>query len=207
MKQEVQIVVPKDWSAITLRKYLELKKDIKNYEDNPDAVEALIFHHLCGVKAEWIQRLDVQTFSAIRGDLNRFMKDTELPLQRFVTIDGVKYGFEPNLSKMAYGAYLDISKYETLDIDDKWAEIMSILYRPVTNEIGKFYDIKEYDGVIDGEKWLDTGMDIHWGAVFFFKSLLTDLLKSTQKYLMEELAAISPNIKSILERNGNPTLP
>lgn len=202
MKQEINIVVPKDWSAITLRKYLELKKDILNYEDNEDAVEALILHHLCGVKAEWVNRLDLETYSNIRMDIKSFMNNTDLPLQQFITIDGIRYGFEPNLSKMAYGAYLDISKYESLEINEKWAEIMSILYRPVTNEYGKFYDIKEYDGNVDGEKFLDISMDIHFGAVFFFKGLLTDLLKDTQKSLMKELAVMSPNIKSILQKNG-----
>jgi hypothetical protein len=107
---------------------------------------------------------------------------------------------------MAYGAYVDISKYEEITINDKWAEVMSILYRPVTQKLGKFYDTKTYDGHIDGEKWLDVGMDKHWGALFFFVNLLKDLLKDTQKSLMDS-EVIPHNIKLILERSGNPTLP
>jgi hypothetical protein len=203
MKQEIEIVVPTDWSAIPLKTYLKFREDCKSYEDNEDALEALMFHHLCGVKAEWINRLDLETYTNIRKDLAKFMAGNQLPLQQFVTIDGVEYGFEPNLSKMSYGAYLDIAKYESIEIDEKWADIMSILYRPVTQKVSKFYDIKEYEGNIDSTKWLEVGMDVHWGAVFFFKDLLADLLKNIQKSLMKDLGAISPNIKSILQRNGN----
>ena len=204
MKQEVQIVVPKDWSAITLRDYLKFRNDMETYKDNEDAIEAVLFHHLCKMPVEWIQQLDIDTYVNIRKDLVQFLNANELPLQRFITIDGVEYGFEPNLSKMSYGAYVDISKYETMEMDDKWADIMSILYRPVKQKVGKFYDIKTYDGNIDGEKFLDLGMDIHWGTLFFLKSLLKDLSKDIQKSLMESME-IPHNIKLILERNGNPT--
>jgi hypothetical protein len=204
MKQEVEIVVPKDWSAITLRDYLKFRNDMETYKDNEDAVEAVLFHHLCKMPVEWIQQLDVDTYVNIRKDLVQFLNANELPLQRFITIDGVEYGFEPNLSKMSYGAYVDISKYETMEMNDKWADMMSILYRPVKQKVGKFYDITTYEGKIDGEKFLDLGMDIHWGTLFFLKSLLKDLSKDIQKSLMESME-IPHNIKLILERNGNPT--
>lgn len=204
MKEEVKIVVPKDWSAITLRDYLKFRNDMETYKDNEDAVEAVLFHHLCKMPVEWITQLDLDTYVNIRKDLVQFLNANELPLQRFITIDGVEYGFEPNLSKMSYGAYVDISKYETMEMNDKWADMMSILYRPVKQKVGKFYDIKTYDGTIDGEKFLDLGMDIHWGTLFFLKSLLKDLSKDIQKSLMESME-IPHNIKLILERNGNPT--
>ena len=206
MKQEVKITVPTDWSAITLRDYLAFRKDMETYSDNDDAQMAVMFHHLCKAPAEWIHQLDIDTYLNIRKDLLSFLNSAELPLQQFVKIGEVEYGFEPNLSQMAYGAYVDISKYEEITINDKWADIMSILYRPVTQKLGKFYDTKTYDGHIDGEKWLDVGMDKHWGALFFFVNLLKDLLKDTQKSLMDS-EVIPHNIKSILLKNGNLTLP
>ena len=118
MKEEVKIVVPKDWSAITLRDYLKFRNDMETYKDNEDAVEAVLFHHLCKMPVEWIKQLDIDTYVNIRMDLVKFLNANELPLQQFITIDGVEYGFEPNLSKMAYGAYVDISKYETMEMDE-----------------------------------------------------------------------------------------
>jgi hypothetical protein len=204
MKQEIKIEVPTQWSAVSLKQYLALRKDLETYAGEEDAITACLFHHLCKFPLEYIQQLDINTYIAIRQDLISFFNNVDLPLQKFITIDGVQYGFEPDLSKMAYGAYVDISKYETFEINEKWAEIMSILYRPVTNTTGKLYDIKAYDGTIDGEKFMNVSMDIHFGTLFFLKTLLKDLLKDTQKSLME-LTGLPHNIKSILEKNGNLT--
>jgi hypothetical protein len=204
MKQEIKIEVPTKWSAVSLKQYLALRKDLETYAGEEDAITACLFHHLCKFPLEYIQQLDINTYISIRQDLISFFNNVDLPLQKFITIDGVQYGFEPDLSKMAYGAYVDISKYETFEINEKWAEIMSILYRPVTNTTGKLYDIKAYDGTIDGTKFMDVSMDIHFGTLFFLKTLLKDLLKDTQKSLME-LTGLPHNIKSILEKNGNLT--
>jgi hypothetical protein len=202
MKQEIKIEVPTKWSAVSLKKYLALRKDLETYVGEEEAITACLFHHLCSFPLEYIQQLNIDTYIAIRQDLINFFNNVDLPLQKFITIDGVEYGFEPDLSRMAYGAYVDISKYETFEINEKWAEIMSILYRPVTNTTGKLYDIKAYDGNIDGEKFMNVSMDIHFGTLFFLKTLLKDLLKDTQKYLTE-LTGLPQNIKSVLEKNGN----
>jgi hypothetical protein len=202
MKQEIKIEVPTKWSAVTLSKYLALRKDLDTYAGEEEAITACLFHHLCNFPLEYIQQLNIDTYIAIRQDLISFFNNVDLPLQKFIQIDGVEYGFEPDLSRMAYGAYVDISKYETFEINEKWAEIMSILYRPLIKKTGKIYDIKAYDGNIDGEKFMDVPMDVHFGTLFFLKTLLKDLLKDTQKSLTG-LTGLPQNIKSVLERNGN----
>lgn len=205
MKKEIKIQVPTQWSAVTLKKYLELKKDMDNYAGEYEAVIACMFHHLCEFPADYIHKLDLATYTSIVNDMSTFLANVELPLQKFITIDGVEYGFEPNLSKMAYGAYVDITKYETFEINKEWAEIMSILYRPVTDKKGKLYDIKPYNGEIDSDKFMDVSMDVHFGAIFFFKTLFKDLLNFTLKYSETEMATLSPSIQRILERSGNLT--
>lgn len=204
MKQEIKIEVPTKWSAVTLRQYLALRKDLETYAGEEEAITACLFHHLCKFPLEYIQQLNIDTYIAIKQDLINFFNNIDMPLQKFIQIDGVEYGFEPDLSRMAYGAYVDISKYETFEINEKWAEIMSILYRPLIKTTGKLYDIKAYDGNIDGEKFMDVPMDVHFGTLFFLKTLLKDLLKDTQKSLTG-LTGLPQNIKSVLEKNGNLT--
>ena len=200
MKQEIEIIVPTKWSAVTLRQYLRLKRDLEVYKDNDEAIIAALFHHLCGMNAEYVNRLDIQTYTNIQKDLTSFFNNTELPLQRIIKIGDVQYGFEPNLSNMAYGAYVDLGRYETLQVDEKWAEVMSILYRPVTKKQKERYDIETYDGNIDETKWLDVNMEVHWGALFFFVRLQMDLLKGILKSLKEE--ELPASMRSILARSG-----
>jgi hypothetical protein len=203
MKKSIEVKVPNNWSAVTLRQYLALKKDMDAYKDEPEALMACMFHHLCGFPVEFLANLDIETYSKIGKQLGAFMSEVELPLQRFIKIGGVEYGFEPNLSKMTYGAYVDIAKYDTMTMDNNWADIMSILYRPVVNKIGQLYDIQTYDANIDGEKFMDVTMDIHFGALFFFVVLSRDLQNSILKSLIQNPKEMSPNTKSILEKSGN----
>jgi hypothetical protein len=105
---------------------------------------------------------------------------------------------------MAYGAYLDITKYDTFTIDDNWAKIMAILYRPIKTKIGELYTIEAYTGKEDYEQFLKLGMDIHFGALFFFVHLLKVLPSSILKSLTDSVT-LPHNIKSILEKSGKDT--
>ena len=203
MKQQIEITIPSDWSSISLEKYLQLQNELKNYADDEEATTAITLHHLCGLDIKYVNQLPYEVYEEIKDDLTSFVNKTDYPLQRFVTIDGVEYGFEPNLSKMSYGAYLDISKYDTITIDENWPVIMSILYRPVINRQFDSYDTKAYDGNFDKKIFLKLGMDFHFGALNFFFYLLTDLLKGTLNSLKVE--AFPPNIRSILEKSGEIT--
>jgi hypothetical protein len=148
--------------------------------------------------------LDTETFINIKKDLTGFMSNTNSDLQRFIKIDGVEYGFEPNLSKMAYGAYLDITKHDTFTIDENWAKIMSILYRPVKRKGMGTYEIEEYNGKDNETLFLEVPMDVHYGALFFFVRLLTALPSVILKSMMDS-EKLPQSIKSVLERSGKIT--
>ena len=203
MIKEITLTIPTDWSGVTLKKYLTLQKDMKNYGDDEEAQTALMLSHLCGLNAEYIKSLSIEDYNTVRMTLEGFITNTEYPLQKIIKIDGKEYGFEPNLSQMSYGAYVDISKFGQLTIDDNWPKIMSILYRPITDKKGDMYSIEAYKGEIDDKLFLQVPMDIQFGCLFFFVNLLTDLLSGTLKYLKVE--GMPPNIKSILEKSGEIT--
>lgn len=199
--REIKIEVPNGYEAITLRKYLELQDDLKAYGEEPEAQTAAMFYHLCGLTPELLGAIDVHTFNQIKDKLFSFVGKNDYQLVKFITISGVEYGFEPNLSEMAYGAYVDISKYESLTIDENWHKIMAILYRPVTKKVGKLYSIKPYTGDEPTEHWLDTTMDIHFGCLFFFINLSPLLLSATLNCLVEK-EDIPHNIKQTLLKSG-----
>lgn len=201
--KEIELNIPTDWSSVSLKKFLALQKDIKNYEGNDEAITALTFYHLCDIKPEWLKGLDVEAFNEIKTLLGNFVGDTKSELKRFVTIDGVEYGFEPNLSKMTYGAYADITGYKNIAIDENWAKIMNILYRPVTHKKGEMYNIEGYTGEDRSHKFLNVGMDVHFGALFFLLNLSMDLFNATLKSMKG--AELPLNIKQILAKSGQHT--
>lgn len=203
MIQEIKIEVPNDYSGITLRQYLNLQRDINNYKDDEEAMNAALFYHICGIEPKILSQLDTNTFAKIKSQLYTFLGNINFLLQRTITIEGVKYGFEPNLSKMSYGAYLDISKFENMGIDENWPKILSVLYRPIIKETGGLYTIQEYKGWKEWEtdKWYDVNMDFHFGCFFFFNRLYKDLSLGILNSLKES-PEIPRNIKSILDESG-----
>jgi hypothetical protein len=201
MVKELTLNIPTSYGDISLKKWMELQTELENYKDNEEAVNALILYHLCGLEPSYINGLDIHSYSEIKLELDKFLANTELPLQKIIDVDGIEYGFEPNLSQMSYGAYCDITRFETIAIDKNWTKVMNILYRPIVKKQSKLYTIKPYVPNEDDTKWLSVGMDIHFGALFFFVHLLIDLLNSTLKSTtgME----LPLNINSILARSGN----
>jgi hypothetical protein len=201
MKQQISITVPKDWSAVSLRKYLELQEDLKAYADEPEATVAALFYHLCKIQPELMLNLDAETFSKIRKDLFSFIGNVELPLIEKFTHNGKEWGFFPNLAQIEYGAYVDISKFDKLELGEDWPKIMAVLYRPVTKTIGKLYEVETYNPQADWEWFMDLSMDIHFGAYFFFINLSRDLVKGILNYT--KTAELPLNIQSVLERSGD----
>lgn len=205
MKKEIVISVPKDYSAVKLKDYLEFRNATEAYKDEPEAVEALAFNLLCGVPVDYLYQIDSVTIGKMRDDLASFLQNSDYKLQKFITIDGKEYGFEPNLSQMSYGAYLDCTKYDTITIDKNWAKIMNILYRPVRKKVGNSYEIEPYNPNEEWEKFLSVTMDVHFGALFFFIDLSKTLLSSTLKSTKGQTEMFH-QLNSILEKNGNRTL-
>jgi len=197
---QVELKVPNSWETITLRKYLEYLKDAESYKDDEEAVTAITLLHFCGLQPEWLKGIAISDLNLLKAKLNLFIGNQEQDLQRKIFINGQSYGFEPNLSTMSYGAYLDITKYDTFTIDNNWSKIMSILYRPIIQEKEGMYLIETYNGKDNSEKFLDVSMDIHFGCLFFFINLSMDLLNATLNYSME--MDIPHNIKQILEKSG-----
>ena len=203
MKKKIEIQVPTDYSAIPLRKYIQIQKDLEDYKDDEIALNAFLLYNFCGITPDIATQIGNTTLTSIVNDLKKLLSKTDYELQRQITIDGVKYGLEPNLSELPYGAYLDISAFESISLDANWAKIMSILYRPITKTRGALYEIQPYKGYTkeDTEKWLDVNMDFHFSVFFYFLGLYKDLVNATLNS-MKNQEGISPNIKSTLEKSG-----
>jgi hypothetical protein len=204
MNKQLTLTIPTDWNGISLKTYLALQKELTNYGDDEEAMVAIMLQTLCGLDAKYLKGLAINDYHMLRNELGTFINKVDHELIPIVEWKGVKYGFEPNLSQMSYGSYLDISKYDTLAIDDNWVKIMNILYRPITQRTGEMYSIEPYTAEIDNTAEISQwGMDIHFGALFFFLHLSTDLVTSIPNFLKE--LDNHPNTKQILQRSGEVT--
>lgn len=208
MIKEVTVKVPDNWSAVTLKDYLELQADLETYKDDDSAYMAVLFYRLCKISPEMMMNMDIQSFTKIKEHLQQFITNNDNELKPIIKIGDVEYGFEPNLAEMEYGAYLDITKFGDLTINKDWSKVMNILYRPIEKKSGKVYSIKKYNADGDDKVFLDVTMDVHFGVQSFFFRISNHLLKDTLNYLKEaEKQAVAVDIEQDLLKSGMPTQP
>lgn len=110
------------------------------------------------------------------------------PLVRRLSFRGQEYGFVPNLEEMSFGEYIDLDTY--LSDMDMLHKTVGVLYRPITNAKGEYYEIEEYKGT-DG--YADFPLDVALGATLFFYRLSNKLLRDTPTSSVQEMKnSISP---------------
>ena len=160
---KIEINVPTSLSEITLRQY---QKFLKIAEENPEGnfLDAKMIEIFCGIPLSDSYKLKMVSVTAIIDILNSMLEVKPNHVERF-TLNGVEYGFIPDLDEMSLGEYVDLdnnaSKWESMHI------AMNVLYRPiVTSKVGK-YNIEEYT-TSNPEKMLDMPLDAALGSLFFF---------------------------------------
>jgi hypothetical protein len=88
--------------------------------------------------------------------------------------EGKTYGFENDWSKLAWGAWKDLEFLSSQDIIENIHKILSVLYRPVTEEKGTKYKIEPYDANTVEERaelFKKVPVKIWFGAAQFFFSI------------------------------------
>ena len=207
----MEITIAENWSEITLEQYMRFYKAIKPYEKtdkyNKKILESAIYY-FCGVSADVYNKLPEKVFTEISNDmLDLIEKSKTQKLVLSFELFDQKYGFIPSLDDISYGEYVDLTTYSK-DTWDNIALIMSILYRPITEQKGDKYNIEPYNGTVDSRVELfnkKLTMDVVFGALAFFLTLRMDLLTATLDYSINNLKKLSQKdmkLIHILEKNG-----
>lgn len=208
----VEYIIPESWADITIRQYTKFWQSIRAYEGSDNFLDKVIDRaalHFCLIDSETYRRLPIDAHDAIHQVLvDMLSQKNGLELVKEFELEGVKYGFIPNLETMSYGEYLDLSSYSKSTWENL-AIIMSILYRPITQRhwSGR-YEIEAYTGTNDERIKLFSerlGMDIVFGATGFFLSLQGELLNVILTSLKEETKRMETNglLKQGSQGNGD----
>lgn len=173
---KVELTVPNSLNEITLgqyQKYLKLK-DLTETELSLKMIE--IF---CNVKAEYVRNIKANDVSDIVNIISK-MFDTKPSLVNTFKLNGVEYGFIPNLDEMSFGEYIDLDT--NIGDWDNMDKAMGVLYRPIEIRKNDRYHIKEYDAG-DTEHLKDMPLDAVLGSILFFYHLGNELCQVTMNSL------------------------
>ena len=194
----IEINVPSSLNEITLGQY---QKFLKIAENNPDGnfLDAKMIEIFCGIPLSDSYKLKMSSVTAILDILNEMLAQTPQHVERF-KMNGIEYGFIPDLDEMSLGEYIDLDNNAS-----KWEQMhvaMNVLYRPIkTSKVGK-YNIEEYD-VKFPEVMKDMPLDAAIGSLFFFYNLGMELANHTIAYSVTpaEMEAIQGQLTS--QQNGD----
>jgi len=165
-------------------------------EDTVSQIQAIT-----GLKRDDIRKIDMATIEKIVTAYANGLKNDEKVFQKFIEIDGIKFGFHPNLKSMTFGEWLDLSELSK-NFPHQLPELMCILYRPVTAEINQQYKIEEYDSDVHlkyAPQMRKLNLANVNAALLFFSTLRNDLVNNTPAYLEQELERLKREISQLAE--------
>ena len=183
---KVELIVPNNLNEVTLGQYQEYikLKDLSETELSLKMIE--IFCNLKPEQVRYLKATDVRTVVTIISE----MFDSKPSLVNTFKIDGIEYGFIPNLDEMSFGEYIDLDTF--IGDWDNIEKAMGVLYRPIEMRKGNRYHIKEYEAG-ETEHLKAMPLDAVLGSILFFYRLGNDLCKIMMNSLegkeMEDLQA------------------
>jgi hypothetical protein len=183
---KVELIVPNNLNEVTLGQYQEYikLKDLSETELSLKMIE--IFCNLKSEQVRYLKATDVRNVVSIIAE----MFDSRPSLVNTFKIDGIEYGFIPNLDEMSFGEYIDLDTY--IGDWDNIDKAMGVLYRPIEMRKGNRYHIKEYEAG-ETEHLKAMPLDAVLGSILFFYRLGNDLCRIMMNSLegkeMEDLQA------------------
>jgi hypothetical protein len=197
---ERSLIVPTSLKDIKLHQYLEFEKLPETLSDFDRAIQTISI--FCEINTHEIKKIPYKTLEEILNNIKEALSD-DPGLIRTFELNGIKYGFIPNLDEITTAEFIDIDNYQKER--DNLYKIMSVLYRPIKQDDGKHYTIEAYNGKIN-EDFQEIPMAYVKGAMLFFCNLGSDLVS----YILKSLAEENPKDSQMREfqrsvKNGDGT--
>jgi hypothetical protein len=168
---KVNLKIPTSLNEITLGQYQEFSKLDNDTEIKPVDVQLKMIEIFCNVSDLVVRNMKATDITEICNILNN-MFDTEHQLVNRFKLNGVDYGFIPELDDMTFGEYVDLDTF--IGDNDNLHRAANVLFRPIEFKRGDRYTIKDYDSDTS-EVAKDFPLDVVLGAIVFFYRLGKDL--------------------------------
>jgi len=196
----MRVVIPTDLKEIKLSQYLRYLKVLKDNQDDETFVCIQMVAIFCNLSVADVMKIPVNDFAEIVENLAKVL-DQKPQLVKTFKMDGVEYGFIPNLDKMTLGEHATMDSL--LGSDENLSLLMSVMYRPITKKSLPFYQIEEYDGdETKAELFNDVRMDVVTGSILFFWTLSKELLNNILSHLESKAMREEKSLEEVLESAG-----
>ena len=174
------------WKDVTLEKWLKLI-DFATGTKTEEATETIAA--LSNIPKQLVKELALSDVAVIMSRISELQQKQDTKLKKIIEIDGIEYGFHPDLDSITLGEYADLETFIKGGIEKNLPEVMAVLYRPIKEKKNDIYIIDAYDGNIRirAEEMKKMSAQQVQSALVFFYTLGKELSEILPLYLMEQL--------------------
>jgi hypothetical protein len=189
----MDITIPTSLSEITCLQLSKINEAVKII-DNDTLLKMTIVSIVTSVTLDKVAKFSMTDINEISDSVLTLL--TSKPEIEVFKLNGVDFGFIPNLEEMKGNEYLDLEMYLESDI----FKAMAVMYRPIKRKKNDLYTIEKYKGADKySELMRQAPASAYLGAKVFFSTLAIDLLSVTPTYLLKNLTSSEV---ALLEKNG-----
>jgi len=174
------------WEDVTMEKWLKLI-DFQEGTKSEEAEETIAA--LSNIPKKLVKELALKDVAVIMSKIAELQAKQDSSLKRIIEIEGVEYGFHPDLDSITLGEYADIETFIKNGIEKSLPELMAVLYRPIKEKKNDIYIIDAYDGDIRlrAEEMKKMSAQQVQSALVFFYHFAKELSMILPLYLMEQM--------------------
>jgi len=196
----MKLTIPTDLKEITLSQYRRYQKVVQDNQKDEVYICIQMVAIFCNLSIEQVMTIPSLDFAEIVETIAKVL-DQEPQLTRTFKMNGVNYGFIPNLEQISLGEHADL---DTCFGNDDLTELMlSIAYRPIKRKAGEFYEIEPYTAdQSKAELFKDVPMSVVKGFTLFFWNLNRELLQNTLSSIPKIAQAEGLNLEEAFQNAG-----
>ena len=181
----MKISVPTHINDITLEQYQRFAL-INTEEQDKEFFMFKTIEIFCGVDIALVSKMRLKDAESISNEVLEVLQQN-VPFTNKFELEGVKYGFIPDLQAISLGEFIDLE--EGLSKDKDFHKAASVMFRPIVKEFGELYTIDGYEASTEMHHVMKQApVGVISAAIVFFYSIAKELLKASQDFSSQEKA-------------------
>lgn len=196
----MKLTIPTDLSEIKLSQYRRYQKVVADNDGDDTYICIQMVSIFCNIEVEDVMKIPAIEFASIIEMISKVL-DQKSPLTRNFKMNGIHYGFIPNIEKITIGEHAVIDT--CINDDDKIELMLSVMYRKITKKASVFYEIEPYNGDESlAENFKDVPMNIVRGSMLFFWTLYNELLQNILLSIPKIAKSEGVNLEEVFQNVG-----
>ena len=188
---QIEVSIPSTLKEVKLKNYQDFLL-IEN-PNNDDLLKCIL-----NINTKELGKIKDKDVDYLINHINNLFEKEHEFIPTF-NLNGIAYGFIPNLDDITYGENKDITSYI-----NEWGNMhkaMAVLFRPIKQKQTHKYLIEDYEGSHKySEVMKDMPLDVVLGSMVFFYNLTSELLNYIPSYLQEQ--AMKEQTKGVISKGS-----